>query len=592
MARSRRLNADNDTGHIEYGRSDYDGDDDGIELYNTDDSIHMSTMTTHADQQPLLTGADADDDALRHPDDFAADDDDLPKHPQATSSTSSSPGWFVWLLTLSAGLSGLLFGYDTGVISATLVSIGSALSGRPLTSFDKSIITSSTSLLALIASPAASVLADARGRRRVIFAADALFVVGAVLQAVSSSVPVMVVGRSIVGAAVGAASFVVPLYIAEVAPAEHRGRLVTVNVLFVTLGQVAAYVLGWLLSEYGNPDTAWRWMVGLGAVPALLQAFLVLAMPESPRWLVKAGRAAEARAVIAQVQGAHDSASVGGILKQIEVEVRAEDEARRVRQQSRPTPSSASRTSKYLPRWLLVDGDTWAALMGSRRNRRALTIACLLQGLQQLCGFNSLMYFSATIFALVGFDQPTLTALTVAATNFVFTVAALLLVDRIGRRRVLLYSIPVMALGLVLTAYGFSFLDLGVGDGGDGTAPASKSPSSASLVLVSIMIYVGSYAIGLGNVPWMQSELFALNVRSLGSGLSTATNWGANFAVGLSFLPLMDALTPSWTFVLYAAVCVVGFFLVRACYPETSGLSLEEAASLLDADDWGISRRR
>ena len=204
---------------------------------------------------------------------------------------------------------------------------------------------------------------------------------------------------------------------------------------------------------------------------------------------------------------------------------------------------------------------------------------------------NSLMYFSATIFALVGFDQPTLTALTVAATNFVFTVAALLLVDRIGRRRVLLYSIPVMALGLVLAAYGFSFLDLSVGDS-DVTAPASKSPSSASLVLVSIMLYVGAYAIGLGNVPWMQSELFALNVRSLGSGLSTATNWGANFVVGLSFLPLMDALTPSWTFVLYAAVCAVGFFLVRACYPETSGLSLEEAASLLDADDWGISRTR
>ena len=388
MARPRRINADNDdAGHTGNGRSDYNGGDDdaGIELYSAAASIHTPAM---ADQQPLLTGPGADDFA-------AADDDDLPKNPLQTSSTASSPGLFVWLLTLSAGLSGLLFGYDTGVISATLVSIGSALSGRPLTSLDKSIITSSTSLLALAASPAASVLADARGRRRVIFAADALFIVGALLQAVSSSVAVMVVGRSIVGAAVGAASFVVPLYIAEAAPAEHRGRLVTVNVLFITLGQVAAYVLGWLLSEYGNPDTAWRWMVGLGAVPALLQAFLVLAMPESPRWLVQAGRAAEARAVIARVQGARDRASVGGILKHIEAEVRAEDEARHVRQQSRPTPSTFSTSSssssasraKYLPQWLLVDGDTWAALMGSRRNRRALTIACLLQGLQQLCGF-------------------------------------------------------------------------------------------------------------------------------------------------------------------------------------------------------------
>lgn len=209
------------------------------------------------------------------------------------------------------------------------------------------------------------------------------------------------------------------------------------------------------------------------------------------------------------------------------------------------------------------------------------------------------MYFSATIFTLVGFDQPTLTSLTVAATNFVFTVAALLLVDRIGRRRVLLYSIPLMAVGLMLAAYGFSLLDISVGDGGGGRdlpshrdSGSTTAHSAASLVLASIMLYVASYAIGLGNVPWMQSELFALDVRSLGSGLATATNWLANFVIGLTFLPLMDALTPSWTFALYAVVCLIGFLLVRACYPETSGLSLEAAANLLDADDWGVSQRQ
>ncbi|KAL1901412.1 hypothetical protein Sste5346_001817 [Sporothrix stenoceras] len=550
-------------------------------------------MSLRADEQPLLHDEGEGSGLLRNGSD---DIDGLPKDPADREEGSSAPGLFIWLLTLSAGLSGLLFGYDTGVISATLVSIGTALSGRDLTSFDKSIITSSTALFALAASPLASVLADARGRRRVIFAADALFVVGALIQSASSSVGVMVVGRSVVGAAVGAASFVVPLYIAEAAPSAHRGRLITVNVLFITLGQVIAYVLGWLLAAHADPRTAWRWMVGLGAVPALLQAVLVLLMPESPRWLVKAGQTAEARAVIGRVQGSSgSSATTSTILKTIETEVRAEDEARRVRQQARrmPTTTASGGLWRFVPRWLLIDGDTWAALFGVRRNRRALTIACLLQGLQQLCGFNSLMYFSATIFTLVGFDQPTLTALTVAATNFVFTVAALLLVDRIGRRRVLLYSIPLMALGLVLAAYGFSFLDLSVGDGDDGAKPPSSGGgSAASIVLASIMLYVAAYAIGLGNVPWMQSELFALDVRSLGSGLATGTNWLANFVIGLTFLPLMDALTPSWTFVLYAVVCIVGFCLVRGCYPETSGLSLEAAASLLDADDWGVSRRR
>ncbi len=287
---------------------------------------------------------------------------------------------------------------DTGVISATLVSVGSALSGRPLTSFDKSIITSSTALLALIASPVGSVLADARGRRHVIFAADALFVVGALVQAASNTVLLMVVGRAVVGAAVGAASFVVPLYIAEAAPAAHRGRLVTVNVLFITLGQVVAYVLGWLLAAHADPRTAWRWMVGLGALPALLQAGLVFLMPESPRWLVKAGHTELARTVIARVQGnsSGSSAATMAILKTIEAEVRTEAEAQRLRQQGRRTPATGGRSGhlwRLVPSWLLADSDAWAALFGERRNRRALAIACLLQGLQQLCGFVRISYF-------------------------------------------------------------------------------------------------------------------------------------------------------------------------------------------------------
>lgn len=282
---------------------------------------------------------------------------------------------------------------DTGVISATLVSIGTALSGQELTSLDKSVITSSTALFALVLSPVASVLADARGRRRVILAADVLFVIGALVQAASSSIAVMVVGRSIVGAAVGAASFVVPLYIAEAAPAAHRGRLVTVNVLFITLGQVVAYVIGWLFAAHADKRTAWRWMVGLGAVPALLQAVLVLLMPESPRWLVMVGRTAEAQTVIKRVQGsAGGPASASAIFKTIETQIRTEAEARRMRQQRRPMPTASplSRDTERwqsVARWLCGDGDTWDALFGVRRNRRALVIACLLQGLQQLCGF-------------------------------------------------------------------------------------------------------------------------------------------------------------------------------------------------------------
>ena len=195
------------------------------------------------------------------------------------------------------------------------------------------------------------------------------------------------------------------------------------------------------------------------------------------------------------------------------------------------------------------------------------------------------MYFSATIFTLVGFSSPTLTSLTVAVTNFLFTLVALGLIDRIGRRRILLLSIPFMILGLLFAAFGFSFLSLG-------DEPTNKPPktgtqgAAAVIILISIMTYVASYAVGLGNVPWMQSELFPLAVRSLGSGIATAVNWSANFVIGLTFLPMMDTLSPSWTFILYAAICGGGYLLVWRIYPETTGLSLEEATALLETG-WG-----
>ncbi|KAL2160372.1 hypothetical protein VTH06DRAFT_1545 [Thermothelomyces fergusii] len=531
-------------------------------------------------ESPLIARREADRLVHGHHHDHDHDTDNLESaHNEAGAhehgETAPASTLFVYLLTFSAGISGLLFGYDTGVISSTLVSLGTSLSSRPLTALDKSVITSATSLLALLVSPFSSVLADRLGRKRVVLGADALFAVGAALQAASHTVGLMVFGRAVVGMAVGAASFVVPLYLAELSPAAIRGQLVTMNVIFITLGQVAAYVIGWLLGEYGDEGTAWRWMVGLGALPAVVQAVVMAVMPETPRWLVMVGRVREARRVVERVHGGKGPV-VDATIKGIEVEVREESEARRLR-----GARNTGGTSR-LP-------DAVVELFRVRRNRRALAIACLLQGLQQLCGFNSLMYFSATIFTMIGFPIPTLTSLVVAVTNFIFTLAALFLIDRIGRRRILLWSVPVMAVGLLLAAWGFSFIDILATDPAD-DAPSQPAPARgpALTILISFMMYVAGYAMGLGNVPWMQSELFALNVRSLGSGIATATNWGANFVIGLTFLLLMEALTPSWTFVLYAAICAAGTGLIWKFYPETAGLSLEEAASLLEDDNWGV----
>lgn len=195
----------------------------------------------------------------------------------------------------------------------------------------------------------------------------------------------MVIGRSVVGVAIGAASFVTPLYIAELAPATHRGRLVTMNIVFITLGQVVAYVVGWVFGTYGSPETTgWRWMVGLGAVPAVAQVVILLWMPESPRWLVKEGRSEEARGVIARIAGTgvgDDDAQemrreVDTTLKNIEIEVREEAMATRL---------DGAGHGNAMNAWK----EAMRELFRVRRNRRALAIACLLQGLQQLCGFVS-----------------------------------------------------------------------------------------------------------------------------------------------------------------------------------------------------------
>ncbi|KFY12489.1 hypothetical protein V491_06777 [Pseudogymnoascus sp. VKM F-3775] len=268
-------------------------------------------------------------------------------------------------------------------------------------------------------------------------------------------------------------------------------------------------------------------------------------------------------------------------MKAIEREVREEEEAKRER---------ARRSTKKDGDWF---SDSWSELFGVAGNVRALAIACLLQGLQQLCGFNSLMYFSATLFSLLGFATPTLTSLSVAATNAIFTIISLLLIDRLGRRRILLLSIPVMIFALICCAATFHYIILPSDTNSHNPSAEAQVPiasrTSPLLVVGSIIIYVAGYATGLGNVPWQQSELFPLNIRSLGSSLATAVNWGSNTVVGLTFLQMLDGLGPSWTFLIYAFVCLMGWFAIWLVYPETRGLTLEETGELLK-DGWGVQR--
>ena len=340
---------------------------------------------------------------------------------------------------------------------------------------------------------------------------------------------------------------------------------------------MVAYIVGWLFSTIPG---GWRWIVGIGTFPAFFQLAILVLLPETPRWLLQAGFDARAKTVLTKIY--QDCLGCDRVVDRLVRDISGE-----IDQEASEMGQPKSHGTK--PRWLDDTLQRGQQLLHGG-NRRALIIAMMLQGVQQLCGFNSLMYFSATIFASLSFSSPTLTSLSVAMTNFIFTLLAFVLIDRIGRRRILLYSIPVMVVALIVCAFSFSSID-GPWNSETPTRHDESNDSPSSLVPLAILfcltIYTAAYALGLGNVPWQQSELFPLNVRSLGSALATATNWGSNFIIGLTFLPMMEWLSPSWTFALYALVCVVGWIAVWAIYPEMSGLGLEEVKGLL-ANGWGV----
>jgi SP family myo-inositol transporter-like MFS transporter 13 len=191
------------------------------------------------------------------------------------------------------------------------------------------------------------------------------------------------------------------------------------------------------------------------------------------------------------------------------------------------------------------------------------------------------MYFSATIFAMVGFQNPTATALLIALTNFFLTLVAFAAIDYIGRRRILLISIPFMGIGLLISALAFAYVNIPHSITVTDIVDAHTSQVWSGVLLASFLLFVAAYALGIGNVPWQQAELFPLSVRALGSALATSTNWTSNFVVGITFLPMMEALTPSVTMAIYAAICALTWIAIYRIYPETKGLSLEQVTRVL-----------
>ncbi|KAF2152780.1 general substrate transporter [Myriangium duriaei CBS 260.36] len=461
-------------------------------------------------------------------------------------------GKFAWLVSITAAIGGMLFGYDTGIISAVLVYIGTSLDHKTLKSNEKELITSITSGAAFFGAIFAGLTADKYGRKPGIYLGCVLFIIGAVIQAAAFSLAQMTVGRLVVGFGVGSAAMIVPMYIAEVSPAKYRGRMIGLDNMSITGGQLISYGIG---AAFASVKGGWRYMVGGGAIPAIILLCLLPFCPESPRQLIYHGKVEEAKSVIRRIYPNGTDLQVEQKAAHIEAHIEYSKQ-------------------------LTAGWSQWRIFreLYTPANFRALVAACGLMAISQLGGFNSLMYYSSTLFALVGFADPVAVGTVIAATNFIFTWVNMMLVDRIGRRRILLCTMPFMGLFLIFAAITFHWIpvnhDLTLKEGAKVGAPAI-------IVLICMICYVGFYSSGIGNTAWLSSEFFPMEVRAMGAMQLTCTSWGSNVIVASTFLTQMENTTPSGAFGFYAAVTLLGCFpCVYFCYPEVKGMTLEDIRAL------------
>lgn len=441
---------------------------------------------------------------------------DTNQYDAANSIEDIPTSWFVWLVAVTASVAGSLFGYDTGIISAVLVYLNNDLGGRPTSSSEKELITSLCSGGAFIGAIIAGLTADQYGRKIAIYVGCALFTIGAVIQGASFSIGQMAAGRLIVGFGVGSAAMVVPLYIAEIAPTKVRGRLIGLNNCSITMGQVVSYGIG---AAFAHVPHGWRYMVGLGGVPSIILACLLPLCPESPRQLVWHGKIAEAEDVIRKIYK-------GATHEQVQAKVALIVAA-----------CEASKEVNYSEtRWSKIK-----QLHTVPSNFRALLCACGLMVISQMSGFNVLMYYSSTLFDIVGFSNPVAVGLVVAGTNFIMTLVNMYCVDPIGRRRVLLSTVWGMAAGLMAVAIAFSFIPI---DRETLEVTSDNIRTPAIVVLCFIIWFVFFYGVSVGNTAWMSCDFFPIRVRAMGTMWLTCSCWGSNIIVSSTFLSMMKVSQP------------------------------------------------
>ena len=457
---------------------------------------------------------------------------------------------YVTAICLIATLGGLLFGYDTGVISGAIEPLTARFG---LNDFMKGWVSGCVLIGCAAGVLAVGPISDRFGRKLAMVLAAVMFLVSALGTALPQDIVTFILFRFLGGVGIGIASISTPMYIAEVTPARIRGRMVSVNQIAIVGGIAAAAFINYAIAHTkGDPaqpeiqewltQTGWRWMFAIGIVPSLLFGALLGVIPESPRWLIERRREDEARGILARV-GGRDF---------------AEAECRSIRAA------------------LAAEQGTWGEVF-SGRLRRPLLVGIALAILQQVTGINVFLYFGATIFkslsASTGVDAGLLQQIVINGACVLFTVVAIATVDKWGRK-------PLMNIGTV--GMGLSLLAMG------GMAQTLSNPEAArGWMLFFILLYIACFGLSVGPVTWViLSEIFPTAVRGRALGLATFFLWMADYAVTQSF-PLMDA-KESWfvqqfnhafPFYVYAVFCVVLLVVMARWVPETKGKSLEEIES-------------
>jgi len=431
---------------------------------------------------------------------------------------------YVIFLAVVAAISGFLFGFDTAVINGVLLFLRRQFS---LNNIETEVAASALLLGCLLGAAGASLIGDRIGRRKSLLISAILFAASTIAAALASTVLIFSIGRLIGGLAIGLASVLTPVYIAEVAPARNRGRLVSLNQLAIVVGILIAYVVSWGLANLG--ETSWRWMLAVAAIPAVAFFIGLLFIPESPRWLISSGRREQGKKVLVRIYGP----------TQAEAEVAAVEAA-----------ASA-------------EEGTWKEVF-ARPMRRPLIVALGLAILCQITGINTVLYYGSILITEHFKGQTANTALManviIGLTNLVCTIIALRCLDRWGRRSMLLTSTAGMAISLILFAVLYQI---------PGISPL--------LILAFILSYTGFFAFAMGPIPWVViSEIFPNKIRGRAASIATSTLWTGTLVVTFTFLSLIHALGVSGTFAIYAVLSILTFVFIWRKVPETKGKTLEQ----------------